>query len=59
NHTQFNGINSTLRFSGLTNPSITNLPYDSTGKLANMNGFGTVSGVESPRIVQLVMKVEF
>ncbi|HWR53155.1 MAG TPA: hypothetical protein VN428_18755, partial [Bryobacteraceae bacterium] len=47
NHTQFNGINSTLRFSGLTNPSITNLPYDSTGKLANMNGFGTVSGVES------------
>lgn len=59
NHTQFNGINSTLRFSGLTNPTITNLPYDSNGKLVLTNGFGTVSGVESPRIVQLVMKVEF
>lgn len=59
NHTQFTGINSTLRFSGLTNPTVTNLPYDSTGKLVNTGGFGAVSGVASPRIMQLVMKVEF
>ena len=59
NHTQFTGINSTLNFSGLTNPTYTNLPYNSSGKLTNITGFGTVSGVASPRIMQLVMKVQF
>jgi pullulanase/glycogen debranching enzyme len=59
NHTQFTGINSTLNFSGLTNPTYTNLPYNSIGKLTNITGFGTVSGVASPRTMQLVMKVQF
>ena len=59
NHTQFTGINSTLNFSGLTNPTYTNLPYNSSGKLTNITGFGTVSGVASPRTMQLVMKVQF
>ncbi|MGD0498182.1 MAG: carboxypeptidase regulatory-like domain-containing protein [Bryobacteraceae bacterium] len=59
NHAQFTGINSSLSFSGLTNPTITNLPYNSSGQLTNITGFGTVSGVASPRTMQLVMKLEF
>ena len=59
NHTQFNGYNSRLNFSGLTNPAPTNLPLDSSGKLANIGGFGSVSGVRDPRILQAVIKFVF
>ncbi|MFN7995917.1 MAG: carboxypeptidase regulatory-like domain-containing protein [Bryobacteraceae bacterium] len=59
NHTQFNGINSGLNFSSLTNPTPTNLPFDSSGQLVNTGGFGSVSGVRDPRILQLVAKFVF
>jgi hypothetical protein len=59
NHTQFSGLNSTINFSGLTNPTVTNLPYNSSGALVNRNGFGTISGARSPRIMQLVVKFVF
>jgi hypothetical protein len=59
NHTQFHGINSTIDYSGLTNPVATNLPYGSNGGLSNINGFGTVSGVLPARVIQLVAKVRF
>ncbi len=59
NNTQFSGLNSTINFSGLVNPTVTNLPYDSTGKLVNRGGFGTISGARTPRIMQLVAKFVF
>lgn len=59
NHTQFSGYNSNLNFSGLTNPTPTNLPLDSSGKVVNSGGFGSVSGVRDPRILQVVIKIDF
>jgi len=59
NHTQFSGYNSGLSFSGLTNTRITNLPFDTTGKLVNIGGFGSVNGVRDPRILQVVVKFAF
>ena len=59
NNTQFSGLNSTINFSGLNNPTVTNLPYNSSGALVNRNGFGTISGARSPRILQIVAKFVF
>lgn len=59
NHTQFSGVNSTVNFRSLTDPTITNLPYDSTGSLVNRNGFGTVNGVRPARELQLVTRLSF
>ncbi|MBN2368873.1 MAG: carboxypeptidase regulatory-like domain-containing protein [Vicinamibacteria bacterium] len=59
NHTQFLGVNSGVNFSGLTNYSVTNLPYDASGNLVNQNGFGTVNGVYPARQIQLVGRIIF
>jgi len=59
NHTQFSGVNNTIDFSGLTNPTVTNLPYNANGALTNISGFGSVMGSRSPRILQLVAKIVF
>lgn len=60
NHTQFSGYNTTIKFTSLTNPTPTNPPYDSSGKLVHpLDGFGAVSGVRSPRIMQLVARFVF
>jgi hypothetical protein len=59
NHTQFAGVNASASFAGLTNPTITNLPYDASGKLTNMTGFGTVSGVRPARQLQLMTRFTF
>ena len=59
NHTQFAAVNSTVNFKSLTDPTITNLPYDANGNLVNMNGIGTVSGVRPPRQLQLVTRFSF
>jgi len=67
NHTQFSGINSTLTFSGTfanglvtINPVPTNLAYDpNTGRVLNTVGFGAVSGVRSPRVLQAVVRLVF
>jgi hypothetical protein len=59
NHPQFSAINSTLNFASLTNPVPTNLPYDSTGKLVNPNGFGTVSTSRDGRVLQTVIRLQF
>jgi len=65
NHTQFqgtsannSGINNTVNFASLSDPTITNLPYDN-GTLVRPNGFGTISGVAPPRTLQLVTRVTF
>ncbi len=59
NHTQFTGVNNTVSFKSLTDPTITNLPYDANGNLVNRNGFGTINGVAPPRTLQLVARVTF
>jgi hypothetical protein len=59
NHTQFNTINATANFASLTNPTITNLPYDASGNLVRNNGFGSVATVAPPRNLQLVARLTF
>ena len=59
NHTQFTGVNATANFASLTDQTITNLPYDASGKLTQPNGFGTINGVAPPRTLQLVTRVTF
>jgi hypothetical protein len=59
NHTQFLDVNSTMNVRSLTDPTITNLPYDSTGKLVNQTGFGTVSNTRPPRQIQLLLRFQF
>jgi hypothetical protein len=63
NKTQFSGLNSTINYTcggvNCATWTATNLPYDATGKLVNKNGFGTVSGVRSPRVLQVVARFVF
>lgn len=59
NHTQFSGYNSTINFAGLNNPTPTNLPFNASGQLVNLFGFGTVSGVRPPRIMLLAVHLVF
>jgi len=60
NHTQFSGYNATINFTSRTDPTPTNLPYDSSGNLVNAkNGFGAISAVRPPRIMQLVARFVF
>jgi hypothetical protein len=59
NHTQFTQVNSRVDFRSLTDPTITNLPYDANGNLVNNSGFGTVSTVAPPRTLQLVTRLTF
>jgi hypothetical protein len=56
---QFTTVNNTVNFRSLTDPTITNLPYDAQGNLVQPNGFGTISGVAPPRTLQLVTRVTF
>jgi hypothetical protein len=59
NHTQFSGINSTVNFASLSNWTPTNLYLKADGTVNNLNGFGTVNGARSPRILQLVIRLQF
>jgi hypothetical protein len=70
NHTQFgtlttSGINSTINYSATivngipTNLVPTNLYLKADGTVNNINGFGTVSGARDPRIMQLVLRLQF
>jgi hypothetical protein len=59
NHPQFSALNSTLNFASLSNPVPTNLAYDSTGKLVNPNGFGTVRTSRDGRVLQTAVRLTF
>jgi len=59
NHTQFNGLNATMNFTSLTNPTVTNLPFKADGSVNNINGFGTVSGARDPRFLQTLIRFTF
>jgi hypothetical protein len=58
-HVQWTGVNNTINFASLTDPTITNLPYNSSGQLVNQNGFGSITGVRPPRTLQLVTRFTF
>lgn len=59
NHTQFFDVNSTLAVRSLADPTPTNLPYDTSGNLVNLTGFGAVTNVRPPRTLQLVARFQF
>jgi Carboxypeptidase regulatory-like domain/TonB-dependent Receptor Plug Domain len=59
NHTQFSGVNSTLNFTSITNPTPTNTYLKPDGTVNNINGFGTVNGARDPRILQTVIRIQF
>ncbi len=59
NHTQFDGINSNITFTNLTDRTPTNLPFNADGSLRDRNGFGTVANARDPRIMQLVLRLQF
>ncbi len=59
NHTQFTGVNNTVNFRSLTDPTITNLVYNADGSFARNNGFGSINGVAPPRQLQLVTRLTF
>jgi hypothetical protein len=55
NHTQFNGINSTISYASPTSTA----PIPSSLFPANINGFGTVSGTAPARIMQVTAHIVF
>ncbi len=59
NTVQFSSVNSTANFNSMSDPTIINLPYNSSGTLVNPNGFGTVSGQRSPRQLQFMTRFSF
>jgi hypothetical protein len=59
NHTQWSGVNSSVSFASVSDPTVTNLPYDANGNLVNRGGIGTISGVRDARTIQLVTRLTF
>jgi hypothetical protein len=59
NITQFLTVNSNLVLKSYADPTPTNLAYDSTGKLVNPSGFGTVASQRPAREVQLLVRFQF
>ncbi|MFN0084436.1 MAG: carboxypeptidase regulatory-like domain-containing protein [Blastocatellia bacterium] len=57
NHTQFDGINSTLVVRSFADPTPTNLATESTRSL--WTGFGAVTSVRPPRNMQLSARFQF
>src|SRR5262249_37267807 len=61
NHTQFNDVNGGLTLRSFTDRTPGNPPYDARGNLivSNRNGYGAVTNVRSPRVLQLLVRFEF
>lgn len=61
NHTQFSDIGRTANFANLSATTPNNLPtFDSANnRWINPTGFGAVTAVRDPRIMQLMMRVQF
>jgi hypothetical protein len=59
NHTQFENVSSTIQFRSLSDPTPVNLPYDEQGNLVRTNGFGAVTSVRPPRVLQLLVRFDF
>jgi len=48
-----------IQFQALGNNTIANLPFDASGTLVRTNGFGAVTSVRSPRVLQLLARLQF
>jgi hypothetical protein len=59
NHTQFDAVANNVQFASLSNPTPINLPYDAAGNLVRTSGFGAVTSVRSPRVLQLLARFQF
>jgi hypothetical protein len=59
NHTQFDNVASTIQFRSLADPTPINLPYNEQGELVRTNGFGAVTSVRPPRVLQLLVRFDF
>jgi hypothetical protein len=59
NHTQFDAVANNMQFQALDNNTVTNLPFDASGTLVRTNGFGAVTSVRSPRVLQLLARLQF
>ena len=59
NHTQFDAVANNVQFQALGNNTVVNLPYNDAGVLVRTNGFGAVTSVRSPRVVQLLARFQF
>jgi len=59
NHTQFDAVANNVQFQALGNNTVVNLPYDAAGTLVRTNGFGAVTSVRSPRVLQLLARFQF
>jgi hypothetical protein len=59
NHTQFAAVANNIQFQALGNNTIVNLPYDASGALVRTNGFGAVTTVRTPRVLQVLARLQF
>jgi hypothetical protein len=59
NHPQWRAVRNSVSFVSQSDPTVTNLPYDSSGNIIDQNGFGAISGVRDPRTIQLVTRLTF
>src|SRR5262249_6662409 len=59
NHTQFSVINSTVNFASLSNCAPTHLYLNAAGTVHTLTALATGNGSRSPRIMQLVIRLQF
>lgn len=59
NHTQFDAVANNIQFASLANLTPVNLPYNDAGELIRTNGFGAVTSVRSPRVLQVLARFQF
>jgi hypothetical protein len=59
NHTQFSGVNASVSYASMTATTPSNLYLKADGTLNNINGFGTVNGARDPRIMQMMIRLQF
>lgn len=59
NTVQFLTVNSNLVLRSYADPTPTNLAYDTSGKLVNPSGFGTVASQRPAREIQLLARFQF
>lgn len=49
--TQYSGIDTTVNFTSISNPTITNAAFNPITRALNKSGYGNISRVRSPRVL--------